>query len=351
VSRRLGRWAGGLFLLGAAAFFAWAGALLLIRAPYKAYPGESKTVDVPSGTATRTILAILEKEGVVRSRHLAYASLRVHFRGRSLKAGEYRFEGPRSTREVLGDLVEGNVVTYRVTIPEGLTADEIFRLVAREGLATEEELRALFAQPGLFEGVPAGAPSLEGFLAPDTHVFTKSLGARGIVTALVKAFVRSLPAGFEEGARARGLTPLQAVTLASLVEKETGVAGERALVSAVYHNRLRIGMPLQCDPTAVYALQRRGLWTGTLTREGLSLDDPYNTYARGGLPPGPIASPGSAALEAAVTPADVPWLYFVAMGDGSGAHRFAVTYAEHLANVALLRRARAAQETGSRAPR
>jgi UPF0755 protein len=351
VSRRLRRWAGGLFLLAAAGFLAWAGALYVIRTPFKGYPGDSKIVDFPSGTATRTILATLEREGVVRSRHLAYASLRVHFRGRSLKAGEYRFEGPRSTSDILGDLVEGKVLTYRVTIPEGLTADEIFGLVAREGLATLDELRAFFPQPGLFEGIPAGAPSLEGFLAPDTHVFTRSLGARGIVSTLVKAFGRSLPEGFEERARALGRTPLEAVTLASLVEKETGVPEERALVSAVYHNRLRIGMPLQCDPTAVYALRRRGLWTGTLTREGLALDDPYNTYARGGLPPGPIASPGAAALEAAVSPADVPWLYFVAVGDGSGAHRFAVTYDGHLANVALFRRARAAQETGSRAAR
>ncbi len=351
MSRRLRRWAGGLFLLAAAGFLAWAGALLLIRTPYKAYPGDSKVVDIPSGTATRTILETLEREGIVRSRHLAFASLRVHFRGRSLKAGEYRFEGPRSIRDVLGDLVEGNVVTYRVTIPEGLTADEIFELVAGAGLATVEELRGYFGQPALFPGVPADAPSLEGFLAPDTHVFTRSLGARGIVSTLVKSFGRSLPEGFGERARALGLTPLEAVTLASLVEKETGVPAERALVSAVYHNRLRIGMPLQCDPTVVYALRRRGLWAGTLTREGLAIDDPYNTYARGGLPPGPIASPGAAALEAAVSPADVPWLYFVAVGDGSGAHRFAVTYDEHLANVALFRRARAAQETASRAPR
>ena len=110
-------------------------------------------------------------------------------------------------------------------------------------------------------------------------------------------------------------------------------------------------MPLQCDPTTVYALRRKGLWTGALTHEGLALDDPYNTYVQPGLPPGPIASPGAAALEAAVAPADVPYLYFVAVGDGSGEHRFAVTYDEHLANVARFRRARAAQETASGAPR
>lgn len=351
MSRRLRLWAGSLFLALSAGFLGWAGILHLVRGPYQGHPGESARVEVPPGTPTRAILASLEEAGVVRNRHLAHAAYRVLFRGRTLKAGEYRFEGPRSMVEVLTDLVEGKVVTYRLTIPEGLTAEETFDLVAREGLATVEELRTLFGQPGLFAGVPEGAPSLEGFLGPDTHLLTRSQGARGIVSTLVGAFRHSLPERFEERARALGRTPLQAVTLASLVEKETGVAAERALVSAVYHNRLRIGMPLQCDPTAVYALRRKGLWTGVLTREGLSLDDPYNTYVTAGLPPGPIANPGAAALEAAVAPADVPFLYFVAVGDGSGSHRFAVTYDEHLANVALFRRGRAGREAPSGAPR
>ena len=349
--RRLRLWAGGAFLALAAAFLAWAAALLLIRAPYKGYAGSSVRVEVPPGTATRAILATLEEEGVVRDRHLAHAALRLLFRRRSLKAGEYRFEGPRSTEEVLRTLVEGRVVTYRVTIPEGLTAEETFDIVVREGLAAPDELRELFGRPDLFDGVPPGAPSLEGFLGPDTYLFTRSQGARGIVSTLVGSFRRSLPEGFVERARALDRTPLEAVTLASLVEKETGVASERALVSAVYHNRLKAGMLLQCDPTTIYALRRKALWTGTLTRDGLAVDDPYNTYVRGGLPPGPIASPGASSLEAAVAPADVPFLYFVAVGDGSGEHRFAVSYEEHVVNVARFRRARAAREAASGAPR
>lgn len=351
MSGKVRRRAGAAALLLALALLAGGGALVLVRTPYKGYAGDSAVLELPPGTTTKAILASLEREGVVRSRHLAYAALRLLFRGRSLKAGEYRFEGPRSTEEVLRDLVEGRVVVHRVTVPEGLTAGETFALVAREGLATEAELADLFARPSEFEGVPDGAPSLEGFLGPETYLFTRTQGAREIVGALVKAFRRALPERFEERARALGRTPLEAVTLASLVEKETGVAAERPLVSAVYHNRLKVGMPLQCDPTVVYALRRKGLWDGALTREGLEVDDPYNTYARGGLPPGPIASPGAAALEAAVAPADVPYLYFVAAGDGSGAHRFAVTYDEHRANVALFRRARAAREAASGAAR
>ncbi len=348
---RLRRWAGRVVLAAAAGALLSGGALLAARRPWKGYDGDSVLVGIPPGTSARAILATLEEKGVVRSRFLAYAALRTFFRGKSLKAGEYRFEGARSTEEILATVVEGKVVTYRVTVPEGLSADEIFELVAREGLATNEELRALFVRPELFEGVPAGAPTLEGFLGPDTYLFTRSEGARGIVARLVKEFVRSLPERFEERSRALGRTPLEAVTLASLVEKETGVASERALVSAVYHNRLRAGMPLQCDPTAAYALRRRGLWTGALTHDGLAVDDPWNTYARSGLPPGPIASPGAASLEAAVAPADVPYLYFVAVGDGSGEHRFSVTYDEHLGNVTRFRRARAARETASGAPR
>jgi UPF0755 protein len=351
VSQGLRRWAGRLAALAAAGALALTAGLLLVRSPFRGYTGDSAVVEVPFGTSTRAILETLEREEVIRSWHLAYAVLRVSFRGQSLKAGEYRFEGPKTTEEVLRTLVEGKVVTYRVTIPEGLTAEEIFALVVREGLATKGELDALFTQPGLFAGIPAGAPSLEGFLGPDTHVFTRSQGTRGIVSTLVSSFRRSLPDHFEERARTLGRTPLEAVTLASLVEKETAVAAERALVSAVYHNRLRVGMPLQCDPTTVYALRRKGLWTGTLTHDGLALDDPYNTYVAGGLPPGPIASPGAAALEASVAPADVPFLYFVAVGDGSGAHRFAVSYDEHLANVARFRSTRAAQETALGAPR
>ena len=348
---RLRSWIGLFFLLAAAGYLAWAAALFAIRSPWKGYEGESARVEIPPGTSTRAILETLEREKVVRSRHLAYAALRLLFRGRNLKAGEYRFEGPRSTEEVLVALVEGKVVTHRVTIPEGLNAEEIFDLLAREGLATAGELRALLDQPALFAHVPVGASSLEGFLGPDTYLFTRSEGARGIVSTLVSSFRRSLPERFEERARALGRTPLEAVTLASLVEKETGVASERPLVSAVYHNRLKAGMPLQCDPTTIYALRRKGLWTGALTHEGLALDDPYNTYVKAGLPPGPIASPGAAALEAAVAPADVPYLYFVAIGDGSAEHRFAVTYEEHLANVARFRHARAAQETASGTPR
>lgn len=340
-----------LAALLALALLAAGAAVLLVRTPWKGYAGDSAVVELPPGTTTKAILGTLEREGVVRSRHVAYAALRLLFPGKSLKAGEYLFEGPRSTEEVLRALVEGRVVVHRVTVPEGLTAEETFALVIREGLATKAELEGLFGQPREFEGIPDGAPSLEGFLGPETYLFTRTQGAREIVGTLVRAFRRSLPERFEERARALGRTPLEAVTIASLVEKETGVAAERALVSAVYHNRLKVGMPLQCDPTVVYALRRRGLWAGSLTREGLEVDDPYNTYSRAGLPPGPIASPGAAALEAAVAPADVPWLYFVAIGDGSGAHRFAVTYEEHRSNVALFRRARAAREAASGAAR
>ncbi len=334
-----------LVLLAAAALAAGGGVLALGRAletPYKGYAAPSVLLTVPPGSSSRAIAAALEEGGVVRDRRLLLISLRVRHRGATLKAGEYRFEGPLSPEEVLRPLLEGRVLVHRITLPEGLTAEEIFETLAARGFGDVSDYRALFTRPGEFEGVPRGAPTLEGFLFPATYDLTRPVAPRDVVRLLVRQFVRSLPDGYAARASERGLSLLGAVTLASMVEKETGVAAERPVVAAVYLNRLRIGMLLQCDPTTVYALRRAGLPRGGLTRDDLARDDPWNTYVRPGLPPGPICSPGRASLEAAVSPAPVDFLYFVAVGDGSGTHRFSTDWAGHERNVALYRRARRA---------
>lgn len=343
----LRRLAAGLLLLlvGAAA----GGGFVLLRAldsPYRAYRSRSVLLTVPPGSSSAAIFLALEEGGVLRDRRLGAAALRLFHRGRTLKAGEYRFEGPRSPRQVVAALVEGKVVVHRVTVPEGLTAEEIFALFSARGLGAAADYAALFDRPAEMEGVPAEAPSLEGFLFPATYDFTRPLTARDVVARLTREFARRLPAAYEARARERALTVLQAVTLASLIEKETALADERPLVSAVYNNRLARGMLLQADPTTVYALKRRGLWGGSLTHASLALDDPYNTYVRPGLPPGPIASPGLASLEAAVAPAAVDYLFFVAKGDGS--HRFATDASGHLQNVALWRKAQREERKGTR---
>jgi len=157
---------------------------------------------------------------------------------------------------------------------------------------------------------------------------------------MTRQFTRRLPEGFEEKARALGMSVLAATTLASLVEKETAVPDERPIVSGVYRNRMRKGMLLQCDPTTIYALKRLGIWRGSLARSELAVNEPYNTYVRPGLPPGPICNPGIASLRAAIAPADVPFLYFVAAGDGS--HQFSADYEEQQRNAARYHEARRA---------
>jgi UPF0755 protein len=285
----------------------------------------------------------LESLGVLRDWRLGMVALKVLHRGKTLKAGEYRFAGPRAPDQVVLALVAGDVVTYRVTVPEGFTAEEIFSLFYSQGFAAQRDYDFLFTRPAEFEGVPAGAPTLEGFLFPDTYTVTRSMTAREILSAMTRQFARRLPPDFAEKAKSMNMGVLEAATLASLVEKETALPAERPVVAGVYRNRLRAGMLLQCDPTTIYALKRLGRWRGALARSELAVDEPYNTYVRGGLPPGPICSPGLASLRAAAAPADVDYRYFVAAGDGS--HLFSRDYEDQQRNAARYHEAkRAARE-------
>jgi UPF0755 protein len=289
------------------------------------------------------VFAHLESVGVLRDWRLGMVALKVLHRGKTLKAGEYRFAGPRAPDQVVLALVAGDVVTYRITVPEGFTAEEVFSLFYSQGFASQRDYEFLFTRPAEFEGVPAGAPTLEGFLFPDTYTVTRSMTAREILSAMTRQFARRLPPDFAEKAKSMGMGVLEAATLASLVEKETALAAERPVVAGVYRNRLRAGMLLQCDPTTIYALKRLGRWRGALARSELAVDEPYNTYVRAGLPPGPICSPGLASLRAAAAPADVDYRYFVAAGDGS--HLFSRDYEDQQRNAARYHEAkRAARE-------
>ncbi len=179
--------------------------------------------------------------------------------------------------------------------------------------------------------IDPAATDLEGYLFPETYAISRRSDASVLVAAMVDRFMRVLTPAIRDQAAARGLSVRQLVTLASIVEKETGTPDERPLVAAVYSNRLKIGMGLQCDPTVIYALQRAGKFDGNLRRDDLAFDSPYNTYRYAGLPPGPIAAPGRGALESAAGPADVPYLYFVSRNDGT--HAFARSLDEHNRNV------------------
>jgi UPF0755 protein len=329
-----------LLAMLAATVAAGAAVWRLLVTPWRLGSDRSVLVLIPARSSTQSILSALEEGGLLRDRRLGSIALKTALRGKTLKAGEYRFTRALSPLDLLLPIVAGEVVRWKVTIPEGFAADEIFALLEFRGFGELEEYRRIFASPREFASVPDGAPTLEGFLFPDTYSLTRPRTARDVAEQLTREFRLRLPAGYSDDARKAGLGLVGAVTLASMIEKETSVPDERPLVSAVYHNRLRIGMPLQCDPTTIYAMRRRGAWHGPLSRADLAVDDPYNTYAHGGLPPGPICSPGLPALRAAVAPAESRALYFVAKGDGS--HTFSESYEGQQRNVARYRQSQRA---------
>jgi UPF0755 protein len=314
-----------------------AGAAWWMRAqlttPYQGFEGADVFVDVPSGTSVAGIAERLVAAGVVHDTLTFRLAARFSGTDRRLQAGEYRFAGASTPFDVLRRLQSGDVFTRSVTFPEGLTVREMSQIVGKSGLATPEEFLAAAASPEPVRDLDPEARSLEGYLFPDTYALARRAGADGVVHAAVQRFTRAFDADLRAEAAARGMTVREVVTLASLIEKETAAADERPLVSAVYHNRLRKRMPLQCDPTVIYALMLAGTWNGNLRRVDLQVNSPYNTYRFPGLPPGPIAAPGRLSLEAAVRPASVPYLYFVSRNDGT--HVFASTLAEHNRNVAI----------------
>jgi UPF0755 protein len=299
--------------------------------PYQGYPGPEVFVDIPHGLGVSAIGHRLVESGVIKNDWAFRLAVWRRNAARTLKAGEYRFTGELRATDVVDRMVQGSVFLRPVTFPEGLTIAEMAAVFESAGLGTKAMFTAAAQRGSLVHAVDATADDLEGYLFPETYNLPRDAGAEMLVEQMAARFLAVYDARLREAARARGLTTRQVVTIASLIEKETSRADERPLVSAVYQNRLRIGMGMQCDPTVIFALQRAGRWNGNLTRENLQFDSPYNTYRYSGLPPGPIAAPGRASLEAAVAPADVRYLYFVSRNDGS--HVFAETLDEHNRNV------------------
>jgi UPF0755 protein len=309
-----------------------------IDKPYRGHRPADVFVDIPHGTSRWGIAKILRQSDVIRS-PLAYALFSAwHFRRRQ-QAGEYYFDHPVNSREVFWKIARGQIYVHTVTVPEGWTMFDIAAELQRQGVCSREEFLAAAHDTSLISDLSPRATSLEGFLFPSTYEFTRRATCEQAAKRMVQNFRavwESLDAAGAPPQPPGGLSPAQAVTLASLVERETPDAEERPLVAGVFYNRLRLGNPLQCDPTVQYAMELAGHPEKNVHAVDLRIDSPYNTYQHRGLPPGPIANPGEASLRAALQPATTDYLYFVANDDGG--HFFSRTLAEHNRNVAKLRK-------------
>lgn len=302
-----------------------------IGQPYKGYAEAERFVEIPPGSGPAAMGRRLAEAGVVRSATTFRLAVWLQGSGRRLQAGDYRFDRPMRATEVVDKIARGDVYARSITFREGLTVREMAALYESGGFGSAAEFIEAAKNAELIRNLDPGARDLEGYLFPDTYTLPRKASADQLVQRMVTSFRDALTPDLVERAAARGLTIRQLVALASLVEKETARPDERPIVAAVYSNRLNVGMPMQADPTVIYALERAGRYDGNLTREALRFDSPYNTYRYPGLPPGPIASPGRASLQAAADPADVPYVYFVSRNDGS--HVFSTTLDEHNRNV------------------
>lgn len=290
-------------------------------------------VEIPSGTGPKKVAQLLAEAGVVTDADLLYLYMRREQLAPRLQAGEYEFTGTLTPGQALEKIVSGQVKTYRFTVPEGLRAEEILPLIAGSELKLDlRKLEQLAANKRFLakSGVPAG--SIEGFLYPDTYTFTRKATEEAVLTKMVSSALAAYRRVNSRRKQEVKLDILEAFTLASIVEKETGVPEERARIACVFHNRLKLGWKLQTDPTVIYAMRlMRGVYSKNITKKDLETRHPYNTYTETGLPPGPIASPGAAALEATLNPLDCQDLFFVSRNDGT--HIFCPTLECHEAAV------------------
>jgi UPF0755 protein len=331
---RRGAVAALVLALALALWVAWAWSRLAQE--HAGWSGPDVTVEIEPGLDAGAVLRRLTEAGVLRDARLARAWLAWRGTAGRLHAGEYRFDRPSSALDVLRRLERGDVVLHAVTLPEGLTQRQIAVRFAEAGLGSMETLLEAFGDPSAIRDLDPEAEDLEGYLFPDTYQFPRSASAEEIARALVARFREAVGEDWVERARRSELGVRGAVTLASMIERETAVPAERGRISRVFHNRLARGMRLECDPTVLYALERAGRPVERLTYADLRHASPWNTYVIGGLPAGPIANPGRASLEAALRPDDGNELYFVAAPGGG--HRFSDDLVGHLRAVGEWRR-------------
>ncbi len=304
--------------------------------------GEPVLIDIAPGASAKDIGGQLAAAGVVRSGRLFEVLVGLAGLQNSLEAGLYEFDHGTPAIEAVHRIAQGRTASRRIVFPEGVRAEEIGEILQNGNIVSKQAFLDAVAEGGYHEPFLSQLPTsrLEGFLFPAVYEFKRNTDAGEVVATLLNGFQINVADGLSlEG---QPLTLLELVTLASIVQREAADIDEMPLIAGVFTNRLRLGLPLQADPTVQYALAQGpasiaeyGYWKGELTFDDLRFDSPYNTYVYAGLPPGPIANPGLDALEAVIRPAVTEYLYFVAKNDGTGQHAFAKTLDEHLRNVEL----------------
>jgi UPF0755 protein len=312
--------------VGAVAYIA-----ISLNTPYSGFDHQA-FVDLPKGTGAGQMAAMLQNAGVI---HHAWTFLiaRALRHGATLQAGEYRFTQPASVLDVYGRIARGDIFFYELVVPEGWNMFDIAAAAARLGLFPADQFLDAARNPALIRDLDPQAPTLEGYLFPNTYRLNRATTPAQLCLTMTGKF-REVWRGLRADAPVH-----RTVTLASLVEKEGKLPGERPVIASVFARRLSIGMKLDCDPATIYAALLAGSYRGAIHKSDLASSDPYNTYQHPGLPPGPIANPGVASVVAALHPADTDYLYFVARADGSGGHNFSANLAAHEANVVKYRRA------------
>ena len=286
----------------------------------------SKTIliDIPRGTGFMEAIDVLDNAGLVKNKPFFYALAIMKGAARQIRAGEYELSATLSPIAILNKLVKGDIKAYMVTIPEDFTVREIAARLAAYKLVPEKTFLKLAFDQNFVKTLNIPGKTMEGYLYPETYKLDRSMGSKEIIQVMNQEFWKRFTPDMRQRAAAMGMTIAEVVTLASMIGKETGFKDEKPLVSAVFHNRLKKGMRLQSDPTAVYNLDD---FDGKIRRSHLLRDTPHNTYRNSGLPPGPIANPDIDSLKAALYPANVNYLYFVANNNGS--HQFSLTLIDH----------------------
>lgn len=302
----------------------------LMVTPYKGFSAPKTVVTIQSGSSVNMIAKMLSKKGIIRHPLLLTSIFIFRKTEGQSKAGDYVFDRALSPVEVYEKLMKGEIFYSVVTVPEGSNLFDIASIAEAKRVGKLEEFENTLQSKELISVVRSIAPgvaSAEGFLFPDTYFLGKTDGPQKLILVMLGEFRKHYGVQEQERAKALGMTTVQVITLASLIEKETAQPSERPLISGVFRNRLKRSMLLQCDPTVIYAMLLTGDYNGRILRQDLQRDSPYNTYMRAGLPPGPICNPGEASIQAALYPQETDKLYFVSKNDGT--HYFAATLEEH----------------------